>query len=91
MEAKQEKINRNKMKTEATHYIRCFESVGGGRKRILFQKCILIGYHGDDMVKVVVLEGVRGGSGGNVVYVNKNRLINMYVKSNGGRKRTNDN
>lgn len=35
------------------------------------------------MVKVVVLEGVRGGSGGNVVYVNKNRLINMYVKIKG--------
>jgi hypothetical protein len=41
--------------------------------------------------KYITLEGVRGGSGGNVVYVNKNRLINMYVKSNGGRKRTNDN
>jgi hypothetical protein len=67
------------MKTEATHYIRCFESVGGGRKRLLFQECILLGYCGNGKAKVRVLRGVRGGNGGNVAYIDKHRLINMYI------------
>lgn len=67
------------MKTKATHYIRCFESVGGGRKRLLFQECILLGYCGNGKAKVRVLRGVRGGNGGNVAYIDKHRLINMYI------------
>jgi len=67
------------MKTEATHYIRCFESVGGGRKRLLFQECILLGYCGNGKAKVRVLRGIRGGNGGNVAYIDKHRLINMYI------------
>lgn len=66
------------MKTEATHYIECFESVGRGKKRRLFQRCIFLELIGEDRVKVRVLSGVRGG-GCYLRYVNKDRLINMYV------------
>ena len=66
------------MKTEATHYVECFENVGRGKKRRLFQECVLIRYVGDEMAKVMVINGVRCGIEG-VRYVNRNRLINMYV------------
>lgn len=56
-----------------------FESVGNGRKRLLFQECILLGYCGNGKAKVGVLRGVRGGNGGNVAYIDKHRLINMYI------------
>lgn len=76
------------MKTDATHYIRCFESVGNGRKRLLFQECILLGYCGNGKAKVRVLRGVRGGNGGNVAYIDKRRLINMYIDNKGDKNKT---
>lgn len=69
------------MKTTATHYIECFESVGGGKKRRLFQECIFLRYHGEDKAVVKVLKGIRGGKGGNLAYVDKNKLIGMYVQN----------
>jgi len=32
---------------------------------------------------VRVLRGVRGGNGGNVAYIDKHRLINMYIDNKG--------
>ena len=77
------------MKTEATHYIECFENVGRGKKRRLFQRCVFLGLVGEDRAKVRVLHRVRDGRGGDsydliymaneIRYVKKDRLINMYV------------
>ena len=71
------------MKTEATHYIECFEHAGRGRKRRLFQECILLGYVDENRAKVRVLRGIRGGNGGNLAYINKNRLVTRYVENKG--------
>ena len=35
-----------------------------------------------------VLRGVRGGNGGNVAYIDKHRLINMYVDNKGDKNKT---
>lgn len=75
-----EKIkNAKRRKTNATHYIECFENVGNGEKRRVFEECIFIEMAKNKKAKVKVLKGLRGGDGG-VRYVERHRLINMYVK-----------
>jgi hypothetical protein len=66
-------------KTSATHYIECFEYVGSHEKRRIFEECIFIEIAKSGKAKVKIVKGLRGGEG-NIRYVNKDRLIEMYVK-----------
>ncbi|MFA5299616.1 MAG: hypothetical protein WC389_15615 [Lutibacter sp.] len=72
--------NAKRRKTNATHYIECFENVGKKEKRRVFEECIFIEMAKNKKAKVKVLKGLRGGDG-NIRYVDKDRLIDMYVKT----------
>ena len=67
------------MKAKATHYIECFENVGSGKKRRIFDECIFLEISKNGMAKVEVTKSHKGGKG-NMRYVIKDRLIDMYVK-----------
>lgn len=68
-------------KTNSTHYIECFENAGNGEKRRIFEECIFIEIAKNGKAKVLITKGIKGGEG-NFRYVNENKLIEMYVKTN---------
>jgi hypothetical protein len=72
--------NAKRRKTNATHYIECFENVGNNEKRRVFEECIFLEIAKNGKAKVKIVKGLRGGTN-NIRYVNKDRLLNMYVKT----------
>lgn len=62
----------------ATHYVECFENAGKGKKKRYFDQCIYLETIADGRIKIQVINGKKGGKH-NVRYVDKERLIEMYV------------
>lgn len=65
-------------KCSPTHYVECFENVSKGKKRRYFDQCIYLETISDGRIKIQVINGKRGGKY-NVRYVNKEKLIEMYI------------
>jgi hypothetical protein len=65
-------------KCSPTHYVECFENAGNGKKRRYFDHCIYLETISDGRIKIQVINGKRGGKQ-NVRYVNKEKLIEIYV------------
>lgn len=69
------------MNKESTHYIECFQHAGIGKRKRIFSECQFIKYTDNGNKAIVkVIKGIRGGEG-NIRYVDKNRLIKMYVET----------